>query len=76
MKTITIELTDTENTVLHFIAADPQFWVENFTKERCRIAMDEIINMTVRKCLDEGVTLPSTRDAIVALAFERKWVGG
>ena len=70
MATITIEITDTQYKGLEYVAADPQDWVENVTINRCRQANDEIVNITVQHCLDNGVQIPATREEIVAYAFD------
>lgn len=74
MKTIEINLTDTEYTVFQLIAADPSEWVSNAAKERARIAIDEIVNVVVQKCLAEQMQIPSTREDMVDLAIEKGWV--
>lgn len=74
MKTYTIELTDTEDKALAYIASSQQDWIENVVQNRCRIAIDEIISLTVQKCLESAIALPVTKEEIVALAFEKGWV--
>lgn len=68
-KTITIELTDTQYKGLEYAAHNPQEWAENAVTERARIANDEIVQLTVQHCLDNGVQIPATREEIVAYAF-------
>ena len=70
MPNITITLTDTQYKGLEYAAASPQDWAENAVTERCRIANDEIVQMTVAHCLDNGIQVPTTREAIVAYAFD------
>ena len=70
MPDITITLTDTQYKGLEYAAASPQDWAENAVTERCRIANDEIVQMTVSHCLDNGIQVPTTREAIVAYAFD------
>ena len=70
MPDITITLTDTQYKGLEYAAASPQDWAENAVTERCRIANDEIVQMTVAHCLDNGTQVPTTREAIVAYAFD------
>ena len=70
----TIELTETENLALGSVAISQQDWIENFTKDRARIAIEEIVQMAVTKCMDTQTPVPSTREALVALAFEQGWV--
>ena len=70
MPDIIITLTDTQYKGLEYAAASPQDWAENAVTERCRIANDEIVQMTVAHCLDNGIQVPTTREAIVAYAFD------
>ena len=70
MPSITITLTDTQYKGLEYTALSPEEWAENAVTERCRIANDEIVQLTVQHCLDNGEAIPLTREAIVAHAFE------
>jgi hypothetical protein len=74
MPSITINLTDTQYAGLEYAALSPQDWAENAVTERCRIANDEIVQMTVAYCLDNGVQVPATREEIVAYAFDNSIV--
>ena len=73
MPNITITLTDTQLKGLQYAALDPQDWAENAVTNRARIANDEIISMYTNRALDEGVSIPATRELIVADAFTRGW---
>lgn len=70
MPDITITLTDTQYKGLEYVALSPQEWAENAVTERCRIANDEIVQITVQHCLDNGIQIPSTREEVVAYAFD------
>lgn len=70
----TITLTASEDAALSYAAMSQDDWIQNAVHERCRVAIEEIVGITVQKCLDNNVQLPGTKDAIVALAFERGWV--
>jgi len=70
MPTITIELTDTQYKGLEYAALSPQEWAENAITERCRIANDEIVDITVKHCLDNSIQVPATREEVVAYAFD------
>ena len=70
MPDITITLTDTQYKGLEYAALSPQDWADNAVTERCRIANDEIVQLTVTHCLDNGIQVPATREAIVAYAFD------
>ena len=71
---ITVTLTDTQYKGLQYAAADPQDWVDNAITNRARIAIDEIVTLYTTRALDEGVTIPSTREEIVADAYSRGWI--
>lgn len=70
----TVTLTYAENIALGTVAYSQQEWIERMTHDRCRIALDDIVKITVEKCLEEGIQLPSSKDAIVDLAVEKKWI--
>ena len=70
MPDITITLTDTQYKGLEYAAVSPQDWAENAITERCRTANDDIVDITVKHCLDNGIQIPATREAIVSYAFE------
>ena len=70
MPSITVELTDTQLKGLEYAAVSPQDWAENALINRARIANDEIVDLTVKHCLDNGIQVPATREAIVAYGFD------
>jgi hypothetical protein len=70
----TITLTFAENLALAYIAGSQQEWIENVVRERCRIAIDEIVTIAVQKCLETNTQIPSSKDDIVKLAFDMGWV--
>ena len=67
---ITITLTETQYKGLEYTALSPEEWAENAVTERARIANDEIVKLTMDYCLDNGIQIPATREAIVAYAFD------
>jgi len=69
MPDITITLTETQYKGLEYAALSPEEWAINAVTERCRIANDEIVQITVQHCLDNGIQVPATREDIVAHAF-------
>ena len=73
MPDITITLTATQYKGLEYCAMSPQEWAENSLTNRARIATDEIVQMYTNRALDEGVSIPATRELIVADAFTRGW---
>lgn len=70
----TITLTETEKLAMEYVAYDPQDWVENAMKERARLAIEEIIKISVDKFLEAGQTIPGTREEIVAAAYSNDWI--
>lgn len=69
-----ITLTDAEDKALSYVAFSPDEWIQNAVHERCRIAIDEIVTLTVQKCLELGIQIPNSKDAMVELAFEQGWI--
>lgn len=74
MTTYTITLTETENKALGYIALSQQDWMDNAIHERCRIAIEDIVQLTVQKCLENNIQIPSSKDEMVELAFTQKWI--
>jgi hypothetical protein len=74
MSNYTIILTEAEDKALSYAALSQDDWVQNAVHDRCRIAIEEIVALTVQKCLETNTAIPSSKDAMVALAFDRGWV--
>jgi hypothetical protein len=74
MTTYTINLSAAEDAALSYAALSQDDWIQNAVHERCRIAIEEIVAITVEKCLETATQLPGTKDDIVMLAFQRGWV--
>ena len=71
---ITITLTDTQYKGLRYAALSPEDWAENAVTNRARIANDEIVDIVVKHCLDNGIQVPATREEIVAYGFDNSLV--
>lgn len=69
-----VTLTDAEHKALAYVALDPAQWIDNAAHERCRVAMDEIVQICVAKCLEMNIQIPGSKDAMVELAYARGWV--
>ena len=74
MADYTTTLSAAEDKALSYAAFSQQDWIDNAVHERCRIAIDEIVQITVDKCLEAGTQVPSSKDAMVDLAFAQGWV--
>jgi hypothetical protein len=70
----TVTLSNAEDLALSYIAFSQQEWIDNAIHERCRLAIDDIVHLTVEKCLTENIQLPNSKDAMVELAFEQGWI--
>jgi hypothetical protein len=70
MNTFTITLTDAELKALAFVAYDPQDWMDNAIRERCRLAIEEIFTAEVARMVADPSTtsIPADREAIVLAA--------
>ena len=68
MATYTITLSDAENKALGVVAVSQQDWIDNAVHERCRIAMDEIVNAEVQRKLAAGEPITGSKDYIVLAA--------
>lgn len=70
----TVNLTETEELALRYASVSNDEWIQNVVQNRCRIAIDEILDIAIKKCLEEKVQIPGSTEEIVSLAFEKKWV--
>lgn len=67
-KTYTIILSDAEDKALSVVAESQQDWIENAVRDRCRIAIDEIVNKEVQRKLAAGESITGSKDDIVMAA--------
>jgi hypothetical protein len=74
MATYTVNYSNAENLAMSYVAADVDEWIQNAAHERARIAIEEIVQITVAKCLETNTQIPGSKDAMVELAFEQGWV--
>lgn len=66
--TYTITLSDAENKALGVVALSQQDWIDNAVHERCRVAIDEIVNAEVQRKLAAGETISGSKEDIVNAA--------
>jgi len=74
MSNYTITLTAAEDAALSYVALSQQEWIDNAVHERARISIDEIVVITVQKCLETNTPIPGSKEEMVSLAFEKGWV--
>lgn len=68
MTQITITLSDAEYKALGVVAVSQQEWIDNAVHERCRIAIDEIVNAEVQRKLSAGEPITGSKEDIVLAA--------
>lgn len=68
MATYTITLSEAEDKALHVVAMSAQDWIDNVVHERCRIAIDEIVNTEIQLKLAAGESISGSKDDIVLAA--------
>ena len=68
MTTYTITLSDAEDKALGVVAYSQNDWIQNAVKERCRIAIEEIVGSEVQRKLAAGEPITGSKDDIVMAA--------
>lgn len=63
-----VTLSEAEDKALRYAALNPQEWIDNAVHNRCRIAMDEIVNKEVQRRLTNGENISGTKEDIVLSA--------
>jgi hypothetical protein len=67
-QTYTITLSDAQDKALSVVAVDQQKWIENAVFERCRLAIEEIVNAEIQRKLAAGESITGSKDEIVMAA--------
>lgn len=70
----TVTLTTTEELAMQYIAADVDGWIQNAVHERARIAVDEIVQFSIQQYLQNNISIPSSKEEIVAGAYAHGWI--
>ena len=68
MTTYTITLSDAEDKALGVVAYSQNDWIQHAVKERCRLAIEEIVAAEVQRKLAAGEAITGSKDAIVMAA--------
>jgi hypothetical protein len=68
MATYTITLSAAEDKALKFVALSAQNWIDNAVHERCRLAIEEIVNAEVQRKLANNETISGSKEDIVNAA--------
>lgn len=67
-KQYTITLSEAEDKALSTVALDQNDWIQNAVHERCRIAIEEIVQAEVQRLLAEGKPITGSKEDIVLAA--------
>jgi hypothetical protein len=68
MATYTITLSDAEDKALGVVAYSQNDWIQNAVKERCRLAIEEIVAAEVQRKLAAGEPITGSKGDIVMAA--------
>jgi hypothetical protein len=68
MATYTITLSAAEDKALHVVAMSAQDWIDNAIHERCRLAIEEIVNAEVQRKLAASEPITGSKEDIVMAA--------
>lgn len=74
MAIITTEITDSEFKALEYIAADPVNYFKEWVAHRAFVATEDIVSLVTTHCLDNGVSIPGTREAMVTFAYDNNLI--
>ena len=66
-KTFTITITDAEEKAFAWDIVDPETWVENVVKEKCRKCIDRLYDAEVKRMTDDDTvtTIPADKNTVV-----------
>ena len=66
-KTFTVTITDAEEKAFAWDTVDPDAWVDNVVKNKCRKAKDRLYEQEVQRMTDdESVTsIPANKDTVI-----------
>ena len=66
-KTFTVTITDAEEKAFAWNTVDPEEWVENAVKNKCRKCVDRLYDREVKRMTDdESVTsIPADKDTVI-----------
>jgi hypothetical protein len=68
MATYTITLSAAEDKALNVVAISAQEWIDNAVHERCRLAIEEIVNAEVQRKLAANEPITGSKEDIVMAA--------
>ena len=64
----TVRLSPAQQKALEWVTSNSQDWIENAVYNRCRIAIDDIVQLEVERITSKGGELKGTKEDIVLAA--------
>ena len=66
-KTFTITITDAEEKAFAWNTVDPEEWVENAVKNKCRKCVDRLYDQEVQRMTDDDsvTSIPADKDTVI-----------
>lgn len=64
----TITLSDAENKALGVVAYDQNDWIQNAIHERCRLAIEEVVQAEIERKFSIGEPIIGTKEELVMAA--------
>jgi hypothetical protein len=61
----TVELTDVEKKALEWVAITADFWIQAAVHERCRIAIEEMVQEDIKAKLNANLPISGTKEEMV-----------
>jgi hypothetical protein len=74
MTTYTIELTESEELAMQYIALSANAWIQHAIHERARIATEQIVQDVLPKFFENNVQIPASKAEIVIEAYDRGYI--
>lgn len=69
-----IELSAAEVKAMSAVTVDLKGYIQNAASVRANASLNEIVQIVVSNCLDAGLSIPSTKEEMIELAFSQEWV--
>lgn len=61
----TVELSDAEKKALEYVSITADGWIQNAVHERCRLAIEEIVQEEIKRKMEAGEPITGTKEEIV-----------
>lgn len=61
----TVELSDAEKKALEYVSVTADSWIQNAVHERCRLAIEEIVQEEIKRKMEAGEPISGTKEEIV-----------